>query len=103
MRLPAEQEKTGEVALVIFNSRRQNAPFVHGSRMAAGNSSCITQLIFYNVLHTSGRVIKRVRLYFRICAEEVAALIESYRMREGAANVGFLYSPGGDQVVNDPQ
>src|SRR5437588_4240037 len=76
----ADQEKTGEVAFVIFNARAQNHRAIDAGSLAAGDSPGLGQPFFNHMLDGSGCVVERHRLDMRVDAKKIPALIESDRV-----------------------
>jgi len=81
-----KQKESREVAFVIFNSLRQNAPFINRCSVAACNPGGVAHSTLDYVFHASGGIVKRHSLNSRILAEEVAALVECNRVRKRAPN-----------------
>src|SRR5271157_4143849 len=98
-----DQKEAGKVLLVVLDAALQNLSLINFSRSPARDTSRIVEALRDYVLHASRSIVKRHRLEFRILREEIAALIERYRMREHAPNISQLCAVRRDQVVHDAQ
>jgi hypothetical protein len=99
----ANQEEAGEVAFVVFDAGLKNVAGIFASGAAAGDAGGGGKAMSDDVFHAAGGVVKRDRLDAGVVAEEVAALVESNRVRERFAQRVELHAGRSNHVVHDAE
>src|SRR6185312_4917070 len=78
----SDQQETGEVFRIVFDSAFEDFAVVLDSCLAARDSRRILRILCHHVLHASSGVIKRDLLNLRVLTEESSALIQGNWVRQ---------------------
>src|SRR5579864_3532597 len=98
-----KQEKAGEVPAIVLERALQDLAAIFRRGLAAGDGSGVSQLVFDDVFHASGGIVKRLCRDMPMYAKECTAQLKRHRVRQHPAHLCEPDSRRGNEVVLDPQ
>jgi hypothetical protein len=98
-----DEEKPSKVPLVVLNSRGEDLSLIHSHRLSSGDGGGIGSAILEDMFYAAGSVVKRYGLNPAVVEKELAALVQSHRVRENPAQVSHPNPSSRDQIMCNSQ